>query len=131
MTENFSLGDNKMKKKILFLFLIAIGYASVFAEFLGNKPSVDFVISPEAFVAFELANYADDESAVGVGANGVLRVNLKPINFLWWESSFLSDSDERKLFSENIWLSSTKRLKMASLTASGRSGAAPFSLSSQ
>ena len=28
-------------------------------------------------------------------------------------------------------LSSTKRLKMASLTASGRSGAAPFSLSSQ
>ena len=37
----------------------------------------------------------------------------------------------RKWLVKNNRLSSTKRLKMASLTASGRSGAAPFSLSSQ
>ena len=35
------------------------------------------------------------------------------------------------ILEKDIRLSSTKRLKMASLTASGRSGAAPFSLSSQ
>ena len=39
--------------------------------------------------------------------------------------------NDETTYEYNSRLSSTKRLKMASLTASGRSGAAPFSLSSQ
>ena len=55
-------------------------------------------------------------------------ISLKT-QFTFWDSLIFSAASYAKC--NILWLSSTKRLKMASLTASGRSGAAPFSLSSQ
>lgn len=91
-----------MKRKILVIFLFAIVYVSASAELLGVQPSIDFVISPETFVTFDVPNSSSEESerAVGIGANGVIRVNLKLANYLWWQTSF--SSKERQLFSENI-----------------------------
>ena len=42
-----------MKKKLILAVIEIFVTVSLFAEYLGNKPSIDFTFSPELFLAFE------------------------------------------------------------------------------
>ena len=71
-------------KKIIFIILSILASSFVSAEYLGNKPSVDFTFSPEFFLADEIKiSNVDSESHFGVGVNGNLLINLKLANFIY------------------------------------------------
>lgn len=42
-----------MKKKLILAVIEIFVTVSLFAEYLGNKPSIDFTVSPAIFLAFE------------------------------------------------------------------------------
>ena len=72
-----------MKKKLILAVIEIFVTVSLFAEYLGNKPSIDFTVSPEIFLAFEEKfSGTDIESQFGCGANGNLLINFKLLNFI-------------------------------------------------
>ena len=72
-----------MKKKSILAVIEIFVTVSLFAEYLGNKPSIDFTVSPEIFLAFEEKfSGTDIESQFGGGANGNLLINFKLLNFI-------------------------------------------------
>lgn len=73
-----------MKKKLILAVIEIFVTVSLFAEYLGNKPSIDFTVSPEIFLAFEEKfSGTDIESQFGGGANGNLLINFKLANFIY------------------------------------------------
>lgn len=75
-----------MKKKLILAVIEIFVTVSLFAEYLGNKPSIDFTVSPEIFLADEayeiIGSETDIESQFCVGANGNLLINFKLLNFI-------------------------------------------------
>ena len=72
-----------MKKKLILAVIEIFVTVSLFAEYLGNKPSIDFTVSPEIFLAYEIiGSETDIESQFCVGANGNLLINFKLLNFI-------------------------------------------------
>lgn len=73
-----------MKKKLILAVIEIFVTVSLFAEYLGNKPSIDFTVSPEIFLTFEEKfSGTDIESQFGGGANGNLLINFKLANFIY------------------------------------------------
>lgn len=73
-----------MKKKLILAVIEFFVTVSLFAEYHGNKPSIDFTVSPEIFLAFEEKfSGTDIESQFGCGANGNLLINFKLANFIY------------------------------------------------
>lgn len=88
-------------KKIIFIILSILASSFVSAEYLGNKPSVDFTFSPEFFLTDEIKiSNVDSESHFGVGVNGNLLINLKLANFIY---GYGSNIEKDNVFEEFIF----------------------------
>ena len=98
-TENFT----RSKKLILAVIEIFVT-VSLFAEYLGNKPSIDFTFSPELFLAFE-EKYSgmDIESQLGGGANGNLLINFKLANFIYGYGSTIEKNNVFGFYLKNSY----------------------------
>ena len=66
-----------MKKIICVMFISLLFIFSVFPEFNGNIPSIDFTFSPEGFIG---TGFQDDKTIWGTGINGVIQANFKIVN---------------------------------------------------
>ncbi len=90
-----------MKKRYFFVILVLFQTFSLFADMLGNKPSIDFVVSPEIFLFVREMEDATENG--GVVANGTLKTDFKFVNFLWWDEGVFGNRNTKKLYSENIF----------------------------
>ena len=101
-----------MKKKLILAVIEIFVTVSLFAEYLGNKPSIDFTFSPELFLAFE-EKYSgmDIESQLGGGANGNLLINFKLANFIYGYGSTIEKNNVFGFYLKNSYsaLALTKR----------------------
>lgn len=84
-----------MKKRYFLVILVLFRTFSLFADMLGNKPSIDFVLSPD------ISLFGRIGSGIGVATNGTLKTNFKFVNLLKWDEGLFGNT--KKLFSENIF----------------------------
>lgn len=84
-----------MKKRYFLVILVLFRTFSLFADMLGNKPSIDFVLSPDISLFGRIGN------GIGVATNGTLKTNFKFVNLLKWDEGLFGNT--KKLFSENIF----------------------------
>lgn len=118
-----------MKKKLILAVIEIFVTVSLFAEYLGNKPSIDFTVSPEIFLAFEEKYSGTDiESQFGGGANGNLLINFKLANFIYGYGSTIEKNNVFGFYLKNSYsaLALTKRQFFDISLGGGIHGAFPM-----
>ncbi|MBD5412421.1 MAG: hypothetical protein HDR51_06725 [Treponema sp.] len=91
-----------MKKRHFFMILALFQTLSLFADMIGNKPSIDFVLSPE--ISLFVSDMEGTGTSATVVANGTLKTDFKFVNFLCWDEGLTWwNINNGKLFSENIF----------------------------
>lgn len=118
-----------MKKKLILAVIEIFVTVSLFAEYLGNKPSIDFTVSPEIFLAFEEKYSATDiELQFGGGANGNLLINFKLANFIYGYGSTIEKNNVFGFYLKNSYsaLALTKRQFFDISLGGGIHGAFPM-----
>lgn len=118
-----------MKKKLILAVIEIFVTVSLFAEYLGNKPSIDFTVSPAIFLAFEEKYSGTDiESQFGGGANGNLLINFKLANFIYGYGSTIEKNNVFGFYLKNSYsaLALTKRQFFDISLGGGIHGAFPM-----
>lgn len=118
-----------MKKKLILAVIEIFVTVSLFAEYHGNKPSIDFTVSLEIFLAFEEKfSGTDIESQFGCGANGNLLLNFKLANFIYGYGSTIEKNNVFGFYLKNSYsaLALTKRQFFDISLGGGIHGAFPM-----